>query len=258
MPGWVSAGIGAAQLGLGIASAVRGGGGSSFGKALGRFDTFQAGASPGAIRVEQTSPGLLAASFNRTPEFNALRGFARDLPGAFSDLRAQVRPAFGRITEAAVTAIRNAESRAKGTLKDQLARRRVLGSSFGSDALIRLEREFGEAEFKARSSATLAEITASAELISQEFQAVLANIESEVKEILGVAGVGTSLLNGTNAAAGVFQRAAIAEARGRGQGVASLFAQAQDLVRTFDELTSEVPQSAGSFGTGGTGTVGGI
>lgn len=242
---YVGAAVGVAQLGLTAYNTFAGDDGPSQ-KALGGFDMFRSTSPSGGVQVAETTPGLLSSTFLPGGGYMELRRRGEGIPGEFANLRSEVRPAFGRITEAAVTAIRNAESRAKGDLKDQLSRRRVLGSSFGSDALIRLEREFGEAEFKTRAQATLAEIATSAQLIQQEFKAILGNLESEMKEIFGTAKIGTALLTGSNTAMAQFQKAAMEEAKGRGQGAASLFGQSQDLIDQFDALG----------GAGGAGTAG--
>ena len=74
-------------------------------------------------------------------------------------LAGQVTPGFGRLTEAAkasaeasIGAFNASRRKAIGDLRENLARRRVSGSSFASDALSRAEKEFalGEAQLKSQ------------------------------------------------------------------------------------------------------------
>jgi len=87
--------------------------------------------------------GSLADIKNRTLE----RG------SQFSGLINEVNPAFGALNaannalaSAGVANINNARRRTIGTLRDNLSKRRVLGSSFAQDALARGEAEFAREE----------------------------------------------------------------------------------------------------------------
>lgn len=87
-----------------------------------------------------------------------------------ADLRAQVKPGFGALTDAKVTAIRDAAAESIGNLRDSLARRGVMGSSFADDAVSRTRVAFAREEANARAEAKVAEIGVQSELIGQELQ----------------------------------------------------------------------------------------
>ena len=79
-------------------------------------------------------------------------------PQNLNDLRGQVRPGFGRLTEARVQAIRNAGAESIGNLRKSLSRRGVMGSSFANDAETRTRMATGQEEERARAEAMVEEI----------------------------------------------------------------------------------------------------
>lgn len=129
-----------------------------------------------------------------------LRGLQRDLPGiaatrgrirdagdefvdAQNELIADVRPGFGRLTEARLQQIENARSRAVGNLRENLARRRVLGSSFGRDALARTESEFAQQSERAAAQGFLQELDATNRLIQQRLNARQNTVQRELDAV---------------------------------------------------------------------------
>jgi hypothetical protein len=174
--------------------------------------------------------GLNAGGFNfnvnrervsggSTPE---RRGLVTNLSNLFGQqagqiraLRPQVAPGFGRLTEAGLATFGAARERleanrrrAVGNLRENLARRRVLGSSFASDALARADAEFEqeereltaqEAAFRAQSF--LQELDLTRQLIGEEFtaargavQVFLQNLNLEAEIASRLAGSATNAL----------------------------------------------------------------
>lgn len=82
----------------------------------------------------------------------------------------QVRPGMGRLTAARLGAIENARARTVGNLSDTLARRRVLGSSFGQDAVARAEAEFAQKSAEAAAKGFMEEWALTQELQTRKFQ----------------------------------------------------------------------------------------
>ena len=127
-------------------------------------------------------------SLNRLPERqNAIEGVSAGLSAggqAFGDLRRNIMP--GLNASSRLQDLENARLRATGNLRENLRRRRVLGSSFAGDALARADAEFaGEAD-KIKAQATLQEAQVTSELIAKEtqarvgaFQSVLNNLNFE-------------------------------------------------------------------------------
>jgi hypothetical protein len=114
----------------------------------------------------------LGNAAQQTGEVRGMLGPVRSgLVGLNSDLatlRGEVRPGFGRLTDARVTAIRDAASESIGNLRDSLARRNVLGSSFANDAVSRTRLAFAKEEERARAEAAIQEIGLSQQLIQEQ------------------------------------------------------------------------------------------
>ena len=113
----------------------------------------------------------------------------RAASGSIADLRAQVQPGFGALTDARVTAIRDAAAESIGNLRDSLARRGVMGSSFADDAVTRTRLAFSREEQTARSEAKIAEIGLTSELTQQQFTNELNSFAQQ----LGLSGFEASL-----------------------------------------------------------------
>jgi len=107
-----------------------------------RFSPLQFG-TPGL--QTQNVPGGFTVS--RTPQVSGALGQIGQqsaLAGQeIGELKSLVAPGFGRLTESGVQAIQDQRRQAVSNLRENLGRRRVLGSSFGADALARTEAEFG-------------------------------------------------------------------------------------------------------------------
>ena len=95
---------------------------------------------------------------------SGLRPVLADIAGRFpgllkniSEIQQGLTPGFGKVTEAAVNAIKNQYAKAAGDLSTQLARRGVLGASFANDAQSALAGEFAQKEAEARANAFIAE-----------------------------------------------------------------------------------------------------
>lgn len=115
-------------------------------------------------------------------------------------VRAKFRPGFGALTSARLSEIENARSRSVGNLRENLARRRLAGSSFASDAIARADREFGQAAAEARATSLLQELDVTTQLIGQEFTARQAEAERAIQELDFQADVATRLLAGVSSA----------------------------------------------------------
>lgn len=151
------------------------------------------------------TPTGKAFDISRTPE---LTGVLNNISGAYGNqskqiggLLDQVKPGMGAVTNAAVNTIRNRRSQAIGNLRENLSRRRVLGSSFGQDAISRAEAEFAQQEAQAKAGGTLQELDMTNKLIQEQtasninqFQTYLdqMNLETQVATQLA-SGVTTNL-----------------------------------------------------------------
>lgn len=116
-----------------------------------------------------------------------------------SGMREQVTPGFGALTDARVGALTDARQRAIGTLRENLGRRRVLGSSFGADALSRAESQFGREEAEMRAQSFLQELDMSTQLIERETALRTTSASAALDELNLQASVATQLASGATA-----------------------------------------------------------
>ena len=226
----VNPGIGTAvgAIAGGLAGAFLGGGSGS--------GALRPGSIPniigGGLKLQTTAEGDRGLEF-RVKSFPFRRELVSNIAGIFGRraqefgrLRDALGPGFQNVLNERLNAIRNARSRAIGSISENLSQRRVLGSSFGQAAIAQAEREFGEAEATARAQTFLERIDVESQLITQETGAAIDAFNTELGELdtqLGLAAgslgpltsAATSLAN-TNA------QLAAAAASGRGQ----FFAQA--------------------------------
>ena len=117
----------------------------------------------------------------------------------FRGLRSDVRPGFGRLTQARVEAIRAAGQRTVGNLREELAKRRVLGSTFASREIASVESEFGRQEEFARAESFLQELGLTGELIKDEFSSLISGFETILGQFNFETGLAANLA--TNASA---------------------------------------------------------
>lgn len=94
-----------------------------------------------------------------------------------------VKPGFGALTDARVSAIRDAGLSRRSDLRSNLADRRVLGSSFADDALNRLDVEVGRQEAEAKALSFLEELDTTNRLISQRTSLELDAVQTSMQNL---------------------------------------------------------------------------
>lgn len=174
-----------------------------------------------------SSLGSVAGDKNRigVASGNDRQLLVRDLSDVFRNsanqiagLRSQVRPGFGRLTESRVQAIENARRRSIGNLRENLQRRRVLGSSFGQDALARAEAEFAQEEAQARAQSFLEELDLSQRLLEKETESRANRFQTVLNDLNLQAEIATRLAtNATNALSSTAQMEGQLLSEGRAQ-----------------------------------------
>lgn len=120
----------------------------------------------------------------------------------FGRMRSTVAPGVSDLRAQRLREIENARNAAVGNLRENLARRRVLGSSFGQDALTRAEAEFGGLRDKAAAESFLQEFEMTNRLIGQEFDARRQQFETGINELNLEAGIAANLTAGATKAMG--------------------------------------------------------
>lgn len=214
--------------------------GFGLGKAFGSDDApaqgfnFRPGISTPGFNI--TTAANDTTKLTRTPErqlsfdrLGGLFGKSGDLFADVGQLRSEVRPGFGRFTDAAVRSIQAARGRALGNLREQFRRRRVLGSNFASDVEARAEAEFGELEDRTRAQALLQEVNVSAGLLKQQ-QGLLTQqagvvgqkLEAELGELQISSDLTRSLMSAINDQLSVDKRIAQKQAELEGEAFSEI------------------------------------
>ena len=102
------------------------------------------------------------------------------------ELLGEVRPGFGRLTEAAVETVRNRFSESVGNLREALGKRGLQGSSFAINETRRAELDFAQEEERVRSEAFLQEIDLRRQLIGDAgnlIQLDLATLQTQAMQV---------------------------------------------------------------------------
>lgn len=107
----------------------------------------------------------------RRSAVNNLSNTFGDLAGEYAGLRSQVRPGFSEFRSARLGENENVFARQRSNLRDDLARRRILGSSFGQDTLTRLAREEAQQADMIQAESFLQELDMTSQFLGQEFEA---------------------------------------------------------------------------------------
>lgn len=123
------------------------------------------------------------ASPNRQALIDDISSRFRELGAEFGDLRKGVAPGFSKIRKARLNAVNNARRRSQQNLSGNFARRRLGGSSFAADTLIRSDREFGEAAAAEESRTFMEEMAATTKLIQTQGQMDIASFETMINEM---------------------------------------------------------------------------
>lgn len=190
----------------------------------GTFSNNQFNIRPTAAR-NQTIGGI-QSTFNQQAE--ALRGQRDD-----------VRPGFGRLTTSRLQEVENARRRSIGNLQENLARRRVLGSSFGQDALTRAELEFAQEAESAAAESFVQELELTNQLINQEFEASRGAFQTQLDQMNLEAGLAAELSKGASTI-----MAALTKVRAEG-----LFESAQEEAKLIKEGQAGKGEFFGQLGS---------
>lgn len=164
----------------------------------------QAGLQPGAFAPTGFSAGGLTSGMSNgnitiTPSGQRL-GLVGDVANTFAEragllsgLRDSVAPGISGLRASRLAEIDNARKAAIGNLRENMARRRVLGSSFGQDAIARAEKEFGQERERVAAESFLQELELTNQLINQEFEARRQQFQTGLDELNLQADVATKL-----------------------------------------------------------------
>lgn len=167
---------------------------------------------PTGINAGGLSSSIVGDNLRITPSAERL-GLVNNLAGGFTGeadalagLRGRVAPGFSDLRTSRLAQIENARQNAIGNLRENLARRRVQGSSFGQDALTRAELEFGKAKEQTAAESFLQELDATNQLIQQEFAARRGAFQTGLNDLNLQADVATKLASNASSQLGANAR----------------------------------------------------
>lgn len=118
---------------------------------------------------------------------------SQEQASAFRGLRGRVRPGFGELTRTRIDAIRSAGKRTIGNLREELGKRRVLGSTFASREIASEEARFGQIEEQSRAESFLQELALTGELIKEEFSSSISGVLEVLKQLNFETSIGAGL-----------------------------------------------------------------
>lgn len=187
----------------------------------------------GGLNVASTPTNLtVTPSADRSARVGSVQGLLNQTAKQFANIRAQLRPGFGALTEARVGALNDARFRTIGNLRENLARRRLQGSSFASDTIARAEREFAREEADLRARSFLEEIDATTRFIDRELELSVGAVERGIAELDLEVNLASQLVAGITSQLGANARLEAELAAQSAQGIGAFFQPAIDAVGT--------------------------
>ncbi|KKL57869.1 hypothetical protein LCGC14_2231090 [marine sediment metagenome] len=177
--------------------------GKIFGKSSGekRLARFQPASfsSPGLSGTFKDNRFTLRRGAETSEALGDIRSLSQEQAGAFRGLRDRVKPGFGELTRTRIDAIRNAGKRTIGNLREELGKRRVLGSTFASREIASTEAEFGRIEEQSRAESFLQELALTGELIKEEFSSSISGVLEILKQLNFETAIGAGLSQSASA-----------------------------------------------------------
>lgn len=177
------------------------------------------------------TPGLVSTregnviSLNRSPELQALlqniTTTGETTAQQYGNLLSQVEPGIGQLTTSQLATLENKRRQAIGNLRQNLARRRLAGSSFAADAEARANAEFAQQAAATKAQSFLTELQLKSNLIQDQATTLNQDYAAQLAQFNFESQLGAQLSeNTTNAImqAQQFQQSMAAkEAAGKGQ-----------------------------------------
>lgn len=155
--------------------------------------------------------------------------------------RARVAPGISDLRAARLAEVENARRESMGNLRDNLARRRVLGSSFGQDAITRSEAEFAGQKERVAAESFLQEFEMTNQLINQEFDLRRSEFSTHLDELNLEANLAAGLAKGATETMGANARTMAALQAKELEGAGKFFGQ------TWQPFFNQVGTSVGKI-----------
>lgn len=164
---------------------------------------------PGSLQPTGFNAGGINASVNngvatvttdpaRQALVDQLQAAYNNAASAFGDVRSQWTPGESALRAAQLQQIENARQANASNLRESLAKRAVLGSSFGQDALTRANLDFNQQKDNVIAQTYLQELDAQHQLIGDQYTAAANAASSGINELNLQGNVGANLSSQAN------------------------------------------------------------
>lgn len=208
------------------------------------------GIGAGGINVDITGKHAVAET---TPFRQGLVDSVAGTLGAQADelgaLRARVAPGISEFRASRLGEIENARRSAVGNLRENLQRRRVLGSSFGQDAITRAESEFAGQRERVAAESFLQEMEMTTQFLNQEFAARRASFQTGLDELNLQAEIATKLASGATDQLGANARMEAQLIAKENEGAGKFFGQTmQPFAKGLGDFAGSLFQGGGAGG----------
>jgi len=134
--------------------------------------------------------GNVTPTADRTAAVGGLSDAGAQAAGTFGNLAQSVAPGFNSLLDARLTDLGNTSRAAIGDLRQNLASRRILGSSFGNDTINRLQTGISQQRDSIIADNFLKSLATSSQLATQQMQAHQQQFQSKLDELNLEAGIG--------------------------------------------------------------------
>lgn len=183
---------------------------------------------------------------------NAAVGGVADTFGAqagdIAGLRSQFTPGFSNLRQSLMTDLGNQRTQALGNLRDNLAQRRVLGSSFAQNSLTNSDMAYQQGIQQISTQTFMQELGAQQQLIQQQYTAARGQFQTHLDEMNLEAGIATNL---TSQATQALTSAATTQAQLDMQASIANQKQNSDMASGFGKLLGTLGGIALAPATGG-------
>lgn len=174
---------------------------------------------------------------SRTSAVQGVQSTFNNQAADIGNLRTQFAPGFSNLRSSLMTELQNNRTQAMGNLRDNLAQRRVLGSSFAQNSLANADQTYQQQIQQIQAQTFLQELGAQQQLIQQQYGAARGAFQSGLDEMNLEAGVAANL---TSKATSALTQAATTQAQLDMQAQIANQKQNSDMASGFGQLLGTV------------------
>lgn len=142
-------------------------------------------------------------NINNTPGMNAqiggLQSTFQQQAGALGQLASTVQPGFSQFRQAGLSSLATQQQANLSNLRDSLAQRRVLGSSFANSQISQSNADYAQNQANFIASSYLSELQASQSLVQQQYQAAAQSYQVGISQMNLDTGVAAQLTSQASA-----------------------------------------------------------